>query len=678
MCHSFVIGDVVIDHTIFVRDIKKERQQRGNEGIYEVLRRTDMAGGAANCARILAALSTGQTYLWGVVGRSHWGSFRAILEHSQAVDGSQNNIEFRGVRDETNAQMNTVTRLIVTRESNGEEGFRFGDRFDETHHLHIPPGKRETALYYLKRAHEKLSGDQKGKLDIILIDDFDLGCLTDSIVRRIAEFAERQRIPLFVNPRYENKKYKAVKGTAIIADLKEWCRLVGEPDEKAWRHLIQGNENLSGMAYRSFLHLGNFEFYVIRCEGVGTVFMGPNLNQAASAEYLIAKIPDWRIPSETKTSSLTFRQVGVTDVMMAVFAMEFHRLAGEQDLSHKRSMAALEALSRAIVMMACHRDLSWHRMPTTEDVMTVFQKASQRPKHDLSGKAFVKRHFGSPRKGLMYLPKSREIVLSDHKTCVPGFYSEANSEFGDSLCSFVNDFSSEDISKHIILSAPGGCGKTTLVNFLKDEAHKLKIDFRFVEGLESVTQTKHAINSFWSLPPKHDQSRARILAIDEALGCGFGDLERARVWLDEAKRRSVRFLLVDAGFTSRLRNSSYREQVIDRCHLYTLMTPDKHPYDIPYIVASLAIAQTENKVSSLQMQGGFLLAFIDGMINESTIRPWEEQMKQAMRPLLPSFSAAKAAKVPTSALPPKTKVYLDHFAAEVANDLWFEISLGAI
>src|SRR5260370_31802321 len=99
MCHSFIIGDLVIDHTVFVKDTTADHQPKGGEHIFQVLRRTDMAGGAANCARILAALSDGETYLWGITGRSHWGRFRTILSHAQAVDGSTKAIELRGVAD---------------------------------------------------------------------------------------------------------------------------------------------------------------------------------------------------------------------------------------------------------------------------------------------------------------------------------------------------------------------------------------------------------------------------------------------------------------------------------------------------------------------------------------------------------------------------------------------------
>lgn len=106
-----VIGDLVIDHTVFVKDSSPGRAT-ARIPVYDVVRRLDTDGGAATCARILAVLNPGHTFLWGLVGKSNWGDYRTILEHCQALDGAHANIKFRGAHDETNAQMNTITRLI--------------------------------------------------------------------------------------------------------------------------------------------------------------------------------------------------------------------------------------------------------------------------------------------------------------------------------------------------------------------------------------------------------------------------------------------------------------------------------------------------------------------------------------------------------------------------------------
>ena len=63
----FVIGDLFIDHAIFVKEPDGPHQPVEGEQIYKVVRRQDTAGGAANTARILAVLNEGKTYLWGIL-----------------------------------------------------------------------------------------------------------------------------------------------------------------------------------------------------------------------------------------------------------------------------------------------------------------------------------------------------------------------------------------------------------------------------------------------------------------------------------------------------------------------------------------------------------------------------------------------------------------------------------
>ena len=192
----FVIGDLVIDHTIFVKIPESPHQPVGGEKIFEVLRRVNTAGGAANVARTLSILNEGKTFLWGIVGHSRWGDFRTILEESQTLDGARSNIEFRGVADETNAQMNTISRVITVSWNPPDyySGRHHEFRFYEYHRMHIPNEKRRTVLNFLERA------DEKYRLDAIIINDLDMGCLTAAIIEEVSSFATAREIPIFVDP----------------------------------------------------------------------------------------------------------------------------------------------------------------------------------------------------------------------------------------------------------------------------------------------------------------------------------------------------------------------------------------------------------------------------------------------------------------------------------------------
>jgi hypothetical protein len=96
----YVIGDLAVDHDVFARELEPTTESAEGERRFQVLRRQDTVGGAGNSARILAVLNEGATFLWDVVGGSHWGTFRRILSNSHAIDGASSFVELRGIQDE--------------------------------------------------------------------------------------------------------------------------------------------------------------------------------------------------------------------------------------------------------------------------------------------------------------------------------------------------------------------------------------------------------------------------------------------------------------------------------------------------------------------------------------------------------------------------------------------------
>jgi hypothetical protein len=276
---------------------------------------------------------------------------------------------------------------------------------------------------------------------------------------------------------------------------------------------------------------------------------------------------------------------------------------------------------------------------------------------------------------MMYLPKTADIVLSDHKTIVPGWYSKPHSDFSKNLEELLSDCLGNDLSKHMILTAPGGSGKSTLLKFLRDEAIRHKREFELVEGIKSKRAMEHRLKAHFHKQTSRPSSSVSVLAIDEALGCGFQDLKWARVWLDEAKKHLVRLLLVDANFDRKARDHSYSDQIIARCHRHVLMTPDQHPLDIPYIITSLIASKAPDHIVAVDIQGDFLLAFIDGLLVEPRVRIWEEEIKQAVEPVFEATPNGKPAKLTAASLTKKAKIFLDPYAAPIASESWFKVSL---
>lgn len=623
MCNSFVIGDLVIDHAIFVAETTPNHQQIQNERIFKVLRRTDMAGGAANCARILAALSSGQTLLWGLIGSSHWGSVRKILEQSQEVDGSapHHKIEFRGISDETEAQMNTITRLIIEKDRDGNSAVDFGHRFDEAGHLHVPSEKRMSLLHYLHRCLGK-----REHLDVIIINDLDMGCLTADLVVEIAQFASENNIPLFVDPKYEIDKYKNIKGTAIMPNLAEWCRLVGDDHEK-WIELVKDPKaDLSEMAYRSFKCFGGFDYYVIKCDKHGVVFIGPSDKKDEKDRCVIYRIT----PNEIAAKP----QLGCGDVMTGVFAMEFSKLV---DRRAKReghhTLAALRALLEANVAVSCYLEMPWHRMPLRDSVLKAQEEGKKRQNSEDLRSDFKVELAAKPRKGVMFFPKERIINLSDYKTAVPDWFS-CEPTFGQSLSDLAADLQ-KDIEDwadgkplHLILTGPPGSGKTAVVKKLADT---LGLNLAFIDVPTTDPDSAVSETSGHIKEALKRQQHAQIVVIDEALKRGCNNIGAALNWLQAATARHVRLLLVDTRFltTGFLADEENRE-VVRRCVVHTISGINERPRDISLTIAGLIFANAPH-LESVELSGDFLLAFTNRLLEDPTVGSREEEIRQALK-----------------------------------------------
>jgi bifunctional ADP-heptose synthase (sugar kinase/adenylyltransferase) len=669
MCHSFIIGDLVIDHTIFVKDTTADHQQKARERIFQVLRRTDTAGGAANCARILAALSDGETYLWGIIGKSRWGDFRSILAHAQAVDGSRNAIELRGSADETDAQMNTITRLIDER-SGVRNGPRFGDRFDEYQHIHVTPQNRATVLYYLERACQKLKRQGKGKLDLIIINDLDYGCLTKEIVAEISNFADRNEIPLFVDPKYDRNKYDQVKGKAILPNLKEWCRLVGEREkEDEWRKRVRQSRDLSEMAYRSFLALGSFDYYVITCDEDGIVFIGPDDRMPGEHQYVICKIPS-HVPSAPDKLD----QLGSGDVLSAVFAMELDRITRIETVD-QGTAAALKALIRASVVVACYREMPWHHMPSNSHVAKALTVIQTDTRYNPLSNIYVGEPIAHARAGIKYLPKEHKIALSEYSTFVPLWFSQ-DLQFCGQLQKLRAECLDTRGTLHITLGAPEGSGKSILSKFLQREARKHGIEFDKApdpDALQAKDKTAAFISDYCSRKDSRRTSYS-VLAVDEALKRGFEDLGFALSICDMCLAHSVRLLLIDTGFfTANPVDKPKNGEMKRRVSQHLLLPPNQRPNDIPLIIAGLIL----NEVPTVDIQGDFLLGFTCAMLQNPSVGGWKALIDEIVHTVMAREKHSTSLALTGQDLPSTLrKQYLNDGSGAVVAETTFTFSRG--
>ncbi|HVF55570.1 MAG TPA: hypothetical protein VM934_05440 [Pyrinomonadaceae bacterium] len=598
----FVIGDLVIDHTIFIQNPSVPHKEIQGESIFEVVRRHDTAGGAANTARMLAVLNQGKTSLWGVMGASNWGDFRTILAKCHAMDGAHSNIELRGVRDETHAQMNTITRLIMVdgMPPNYDNKRTHKVRFDDYGHIHVSESKRQTVLYYLERAH------QKDGIDGIIINDLDMNCLTPELIKEIAKFAKSQAspIPLFIDPKRDRKKYAGIEGTAIFPHLSEWCYLVGETDggaEQKWRRRIEHErkEGLAEMAQLSFKYLGNFIYHVIKCDELGAIVLAPHPEE--KDKYAVYRIKPH--PTERKEPA---PQMGCGDVMIAVFAMEFSR-------SNHETEAAMSAFMKANAAVACYRDMGWNRMPSRESVEKA-QKNLTCPSPVIE-----------PSKGMLFLPKKTSVDLSQHETLVAGLFS-LDSTFHDRIKELLDNVNSgwKEKLKSIILGAPSGSGKSTIMAELMGKlGERYKISVIEYKNPKSDIDWEHLDEFFARLFEQNCANTGKLLLIlDEALKEPTATyLKNYGVkMLNAAHDHNTRVLFIDAKFEPG-GDLSLSSEFTSRCISFYLSGLAERPIDIPYIVAERVFAQGKNEAfNSLRVEGQFLLAITNAILSKPNPR----------------------------------------------------------
>jgi sugar/nucleoside kinase (ribokinase family) len=604
----FVVGDLIIDHAIFVKELSGAHQQYENDPVYEVIRRMDTAGGTAHTARILAVLNSGRTFLWGIIGESNWGSFRSILEKSQAADGPGSNVGFRGIQDETHARMNTITRLIKVENPSTHSNPRHIARFDDYGHVHVSDDKRLSVLYHLERTYDKHSS-----LDAIVINDFDMNSLSRDLITKIAEFANSKspQIPLFLDPKHTKDvkdKYTNIEGTAILPNLAEWCYLVGERkdrDLKTWKARLDHEDDLTKMAQLSFKYLGNFKYHIIKCGNLGFVILAPH--PKAKDKYAVYRVMPHIIPN-----SMTPHQLGCGDVMTGIIAMEFAN-------SEQKTEDMLKAFQKANAVVACYRNMPWQRMPSREFV-TITQEKLVEPELK-----------AEPSKGILFLPKTNIVKLLEYETVVKGLFS-ADKTYQDRIKEVIKDLQdgwSGGLTS-IILGAPTGSGKSTMIDELKaglGESIGITV-FDASEASDKDSPSTIEINwgntnLFIRNLSKNSNARTDriVVVIDEALEPPMGEMltKYGLGLLNSAHANHIRFIFIDADFKP-VKELPVNSEFTGRCRSYYLPSLEERPIDIPYIVASVVLRKMDSSHYSVKFEGQFLTAIINATLSNPNSR----------------------------------------------------------
>jgi len=294
----------------------------------------------------------------------------------------------------------------------------------------------------------------------------------------------------------------------------------------------------------------------------------------------------------------------------------------------------IDAFQYSNAVVACYIDMPWHRMPSYQKINEVLPNLS--PSEPTS----------ECNIGMLLLPKPGTIKLSNHELYrIPslvsndtGFRNKIESLIKDIL---LYDWTSGKRLKSIILGAPSGTGKTTIINRITDIAPG--------EGIKILDYSDKLLNlksgefneHFKGLADAYinNGNKYILLVVDEALKDARDEYIKSHgvTLLNAAHNNSIRFWFVDAGYTLSNSQNLLTSEITSRCNVYVLPKLEERLKDIPYMIASrLLHLGSQYNYQSIKLEGAFLLSAIEEMLERGNPRiflesPLEDVFNNARR-----------------------------------------------
>lgn len=592
--NTFIIGDLVIDHTVFVHDKPQSYPvQVSGELAFRVNRRLDTAGGAATTARTINSLGDGNTFLWGLVGSSPWGSFRSVLENSQAVDGAKNRIEFRGVQDETDAAMTTISRLVAVHNTGtGKERYVRKARFADDGHIHIPIIRQISALqHHLNRIHRA-----KAPLDCIVLNDLDMGALHRDVIKEIALIAATNEIPLVVRARRDASKYLDVKIRMLVCTLAEWVLLTdSNEDIQYWDQNISKSDVAEEFTRRSLGTFRDSGFFVILVgdDWIDKIIIIQRPSKTSEPCHL-SIAPGLSIEEKARS-----QQVGASDVFTGALAFAIAGMAPDhEDFSN--------AINIARLVTQAYQRTGWHHVPHFDVLLdeVLEPKGGQ-------GKV-TEKTFGTP-----FLPRGDVIDMTEAVTCIPGVYSVTTST-KEALASILHHVKND--SKSLVLVASGGSGKSAVSKEVLNSATGIGLNACNFEDLDvawSWSEPDKTVDAINQACRSKSPLSVPFVIVDEALKLKDSQniSSTGVLLLNKAQEKGVRFLLVDADF-AKIDLKTLRSQFGRRVSWHALPSAWDHPKDISYVLAACLYNAASPRRIQFSIDASALDSIIEWMLRE--------------------------------------------------------------
>lgn len=191
-----IIGDVMIDR--YLTGVINRISPEAPVPVVHIQSEENRLGGAANVALNIKALGANPILL-SLIGNDDNGTiFKNLLP--------QNDLTNEGIITSSHRQTTTKTRVLA-----GHQHVLRADR-EDTFDLNDDEFKTLEKRF--------ISIIEKNKIDVILLQDYNKGVLTEIFIKRIIELAEKKGIPTAVDPKKKNFwVYKNV--TLFKPNLKE-------------------------------------------------------------------------------------------------------------------------------------------------------------------------------------------------------------------------------------------------------------------------------------------------------------------------------------------------------------------------------------------------------------------------------------------------------------------------
>lgn len=174
----FVIGDVMLDKYL-LGDVNRISPEAPVQ-VFDIQKSEHKFGGAANVSLNIKELGA-EPYLIGVIGSDNEGT--VLLSEMAKLNKNTN-----GMITENSRPTTTKTRVIA----------------DSHHLLRIDSESKENISAETENKILETLKNNSGKIDIIILQDYNKGVLTKSLIGKVIEFANKNNIKVLVDPKFYN------------------------------------------------------------------------------------------------------------------------------------------------------------------------------------------------------------------------------------------------------------------------------------------------------------------------------------------------------------------------------------------------------------------------------------------------------------------------------------------